>query len=94
MREKIKLFRESLKLVWNSAPGWTLINIIMSVLRSIFPLLLIWLLKVVVDDITKAATAVSSRDKRVASHNLCSDNLVSRRSFIGFQQLCQEETGI
>jgi ATP-binding cassette subfamily B protein len=57
MREKIKLFRESLKLVWKSAPGWTFINIILSVLRSIFPLLLIWILKVVVDDITKATTA-------------------------------------
>jgi ATP-binding cassette subfamily B protein len=57
MKEKIKLFRESLKLVWKSAPGWTSINIILSVLRSIFPLLLIWLLKVVVDDITKATTA-------------------------------------
>jgi ATP-binding cassette subfamily B protein len=60
MKEKIKLFTESLKLVWNSTPGWTFTNIVMSVLRSIFPLALIWLLKVVVDDITKAATAVSS----------------------------------
>jgi ATP-binding cassette subfamily B protein len=58
MREKIKLFGESLKLVWNSSPGWTITNIVMSVLRSIFPLLLIWLLKVVVDDVTKIATAV------------------------------------
>lgn len=58
MREKLKLFRESLRLVWNSTPGWTFTNIMMSVLRSIFPLLLIWLLKVVVDDITRAATAV------------------------------------
>ena len=56
MREKIKLFRESLKLVWNSAPGWTFMNILMSVLRSVFPLLLIWLLKEVIDDITKAAS--------------------------------------
>ena len=55
--EKIKLFRESLRLVWNSSPGWTFTNILMSVLRSIFPLLLIWLLKVIVDDITKAATS-------------------------------------
>ena len=55
--EKIKLFRESLRLVWNSSPGWTCANIGMSVLRSIFPLLLIWLLKVVIDDITKAATS-------------------------------------
>ena len=60
MKEKIKLFTESLKLVWKSTPGWTFTNIVISVLRSIFPLLLIWLLKVVVDDITKAATAVPS----------------------------------
>jgi ATP-binding cassette subfamily B protein len=58
MREKIKLFGESLKLVWNSSPGWTITNIVMSVLQSIFPLLLIWLLKVVVDDVIKVATAV------------------------------------
>jgi ATP-binding cassette subfamily B protein len=60
MRKKIKLFRESLKLVWNSTPGWTFANILMSVLRSVFPLLLIWLLKEVVDDITKAAATVST----------------------------------
>jgi ATP-binding cassette subfamily B protein len=63
MREKIKLFRESLKLVWESSPGWTFTNILMSVLRSIFPLLLIWLLKIVIDDITKASTAVHSISK-------------------------------
>jgi ATP-binding cassette subfamily B protein len=59
MKEKINLFRESLKLVWNSSPRWTFTNIVISVLRSVFPLILIWLLKVVVDDITKAATASS-----------------------------------
>jgi ATP-binding cassette, subfamily B, bacterial len=63
MREKIKLFRESLKLVWKSAPGWTFINIVISFLRSVFPLLLIWLLKIVVDDITKAAgSAIPIKD--------------------------------
>jgi ATP-binding cassette subfamily B protein len=60
MNEKIKLFKESLKLVWNSSAGWTLTNIVMSTLRSVFPLMLIWLLKVVIDDITQAAKAVSS----------------------------------
>lgn len=58
MREKINLFRKSLSLVWKSTPGWTFANIVMSVLRSVFPLMLIWLLKVVVDDITKATTAI------------------------------------
>ncbi len=57
MKEKIKLFRESTGLVWKSAPGWAFANIVMSVIRSIFPLLLIWLLKVVIDDITSAANA-------------------------------------
>jgi ATP-binding cassette, subfamily B, bacterial len=57
MKEKLKLFRESLRLVWDSTPGWTFTNIVMSVLRSIFPLMLIWLLKVVVDDITQAVKA-------------------------------------
>ena len=57
IREKIKLFKEALKLVWNSSPGWTTANIVISVLRSIFPLILIWLIKVVVDVITKSASA-------------------------------------
>ncbi len=55
MKEKIKLFRESISLVWRSAPGWALANTIMSVIRSVFPLLLIWLIKLVIDDITIAA---------------------------------------
>lgn len=59
MRDKSKLFRESLKLVWKSSPGWTFLNIVMSVLGSIFPLLIIWLLKEVIDDITKATTSVT-----------------------------------
>ncbi len=55
MEKKIRLFRESVRLVWESAPGWALANIVMSVLRSILPLVIIWLLKVVIDDITIAA---------------------------------------
>ena len=59
MKEKIKLFKESLRLVWTSAPGWAFANIIISVLRSFLPLALIWLLKILIDDITKAATISS-----------------------------------
>jgi ATP-binding cassette subfamily B protein len=57
MKEKIKLFRESLKLVWNSAPGWASLNALLSIVRSFLPLLLVWLLKVVIDVISSAATA-------------------------------------
>jgi ATP-binding cassette subfamily B protein len=57
MTTKLKYFQESIKLVWRSAPGWALINIIISVLRSILPLILIWLIKGVIDGITSAAAA-------------------------------------
>lgn len=55
MKKKLKLFRESLWHVWESAPGWTLANIMISVVRSFLPLLLLWLFKILIDDITNAA---------------------------------------
>lgn len=61
--QKIRLFRESLKLVWQSAPGWASANAILSVVRSVLPLLLLWFLKNVIDIITTASsshTGVSS----------------------------------
>jgi ATP-binding cassette, subfamily B, bacterial len=60
MKKKIRLFRDSLGLVWKSSPGWTSANIIISVFRSILPLVLIWLLKDVIDAITKASGTGSS----------------------------------
>jgi ATP-binding cassette subfamily B protein len=54
---KIKHFGDSLKLVWKSAPGWALTIIVISVLRSLLPLVLIWLLKDLIDGITAAASA-------------------------------------
>jgi ATP-binding cassette subfamily B protein len=56
MKNKIRYFRESIKLVWRSAPGWAVANVLISVLRSILPLLLIWLIKGLIDGITAAAT--------------------------------------
>ncbi|MBG0860278.1 MAG: ABC transporter ATP-binding protein [Bacteroidales bacterium] len=57
MKERIHLFRESLKLVWRSAPGWATVNVILSVFRSFFPLVLVWLLKILIDNITTAASS-------------------------------------
>ncbi|MBK7478944.1 MAG: hypothetical protein IPI69_03870 [Bacteroidales bacterium] len=45
MKGKIRLFRKALGLVWDSAPGWATANILISVLQSILPLVLIWLIK-------------------------------------------------
>ncbi len=54
MKEKAVLFRESLKLVWRSAPGWTAANIFISLIQSFLPLALVWLIKMLIDSITKA----------------------------------------
>ena len=38
MKGKIRLFRKALGLVWDSAPGWATVNIVISVLQSFLPL--------------------------------------------------------
>ena len=50
--KKLKLFNESLRLVWKSAPVWATINVVVSVLRSILPLALVFLIKNLIDSIT------------------------------------------
>lgn len=54
MKQKLNLFSQSLKLVWASAPGWAVANIILSFIRSFLPLLLVLLLKMLIDTITYA----------------------------------------
>jgi ATP-binding cassette subfamily B protein len=57
MKDRLKYFRESIKLVWRSAPSWTLANVIISFLRSFLPLLLIWLIREVIDGISASASS-------------------------------------
>jgi len=57
MKAKIILFRKSLKLVWESAPGWATVNILISVLQSFLPLILVYLIRILIDDITRAASS-------------------------------------
>lgn len=54
MKQKLNLFNQSLKLVWKSAPGWAVANIVLSAIRSVLPLLLVVLIKLLIDAITDA----------------------------------------
>ena len=56
MKQKFRLFQEALKLVWASAPGWAMVNIFTSLISSFLPLGLLFLIKVLIDNITKATT--------------------------------------
>lgn len=53
MKEKQKLFKEAIRLVWVSAPGWASANVIISILRSFFPLAMVYLIKLLIDDLTR-----------------------------------------
>jgi len=57
MKQKLILFGQSLKLVWESAPGWAVANIFLSFIRSFLPLGLVVLLKMLIDAITTAVSA-------------------------------------
>lgn len=59
MKEKIKLFRESLKLIWASAPGWATANAAISLIRSFLPLALLFLIKLLINNLTKASSGAS-----------------------------------
>ena len=60
MKNKIKLFRKALNLVWDSAPGWATVNIMISVLQSFLPLVLVWLIKLLIDEITHSVSTGSA----------------------------------
>ncbi|MGQ9619632.1 MAG: ABC transporter ATP-binding protein [Bacteroidales bacterium] len=55
--KKIKLLNESVRLVWVSAPAWTAANVAISLLRSFVPLVLLFLIKTLVDEITAGVAA-------------------------------------
>jgi ATP-binding cassette, subfamily B, bacterial len=57
MKTRFKYFRDAVRLVRESAPGWTALNIVLSVLRSFLPLVLLWFLKNLIDIITASASA-------------------------------------
>lgn len=60
MKGKIALFRKALNLVWDSAPGWATVNIMISVLQSFLPLVLVWLIKLLIDEITHSVSTGSA----------------------------------
>ncbi|MDP4224239.1 MAG: ABC transporter ATP-binding protein [Bacteroidota bacterium] len=66
MKQKLTLFRKALRFVWQSAPGWATVNTVISVFQSFLPLALVWLIKLLIDNIT---SAVSSH-QNVASGNI------------------------
>jgi ABC-type multidrug transport system fused ATPase/permease subunit len=49
--------RRAVRLVWESGPSWTLANTLLAVVQGLFPLLGFYLLKLLIDAVTAAATS-------------------------------------
>ncbi len=55
MNFSVKNITGALKIIWKSSPFWSVVNIAFSVLKGIFPLLLIYIVKLVIDDVVRIA---------------------------------------
>jgi ATP-binding cassette subfamily B protein len=67
IREKIFHLRMAFSLVWKSASKWTAIQAIFTFMQSILPLVIIFLIKLIIDNIS---LAISSANKEKASNEL------------------------
>ena len=53
--KKTRLFTAALRLVWSASPFWASANVVVSVLRSILPLGLLLLIKILIDSVSSLA---------------------------------------
>ena len=47
---------DAVRLVWRAAPGWTALNVALAALQGIIPLLAVYLMKLIVDAVTRGVT--------------------------------------
>ncbi len=52
--QRLLLMRRAVGLVWQSAPGWTLVSLVLLIAQGLLPLASLYLLKLIVDAVTAA----------------------------------------
>ena len=57
MTLNVKNIAGALKIIWESSPVWSLVNIVFSVVRGVLPLALIYIVKLVIDDVIRIAAS-------------------------------------
>jgi ATP-binding cassette, subfamily B, bacterial len=60
IKASLQLWR-TFRLVWDAAPGWTLVNAALVMLQSLTPLVLLYLLKLIIDAVTAGAADGADR---------------------------------
>ena len=74
----------TVRLVWESAPQWTLASLAFVFVQGLLPLLGLWLMKLVVDGV---ATTVTTHDKQAGFGRVATLDCSDRRLGFGLQPL-------
>jgi ATP-binding cassette subfamily B protein len=53
MTLNLKNIKDTLAIIWESSPGWTTANIIISTAKGVLPLALIYIVKIIIDSVTE-----------------------------------------
>ena len=61
-KESIHYMIRAVKIIWDSSPRWSLINLLMVVMRGTIPLLMLWVVKLMIDQVSLAVTQGNSGD--------------------------------
>ncbi len=56
VRESLSYMLRAVKIIWNSSPRWSIINLLMVVMRGTLPLLMLWIVKLLIDKVSIAAS--------------------------------------
>ncbi len=48
---------DAIRLVWDAAPGWTVLNVVMAVVQGVLPLFSVYLMKLIVDAVSEGVTS-------------------------------------
>lgn len=65
IKESLQYMIKAVKMIWASSPRWSLINLLMVVMRGTIPLLMLWVIKQLIDQVSLAVTNGGSGDAKV-----------------------------
>ncbi|MGV8827141.1 MAG: ABC transporter ATP-binding protein [Breznakibacter sp.] len=65
IKESLQYMIKAVKMIWVSSPRWSLINLLMVVMRGTIPLLMLWVIKELIDQVSQAVTNGGSGDAKV-----------------------------
>ena len=64
--QRLRYIGLGIRLLWESAPGWTLLSLLVLSLQSLLPLLKLYILKMIIDEVNVMVSSASAVPPRLA----------------------------